>query len=406
MSTTNTPNMGLIVPGVGSEAGPDYAIEINNDLNIVDVHDHSPGSGVPITPSGLNINAELTFNNQSATSLASLTLVPQTITPVSISTLYNSGGDLFFIDGLGNNIPITSLGSVAGTPGSIANLVSPASASYVAISQKFVWQSGANTAADMDFGAAIMRNLSPNSTYSLTLQPPAALSNDYVITLPTQPTVTSFLTMDNAGNIFSSPALVGSLTTSNLSASAGILGSQIAATTITGSNIVNSTITGAKVANATLSDTQIIPGGITNASIGSVATTKITGNLAYVSSTVSASVQTPGTSYAVMTGFAGTTITGSQDARQYLVTVSCLTDPGYWSSTPTDLIYFRIQDAVGGNVRYYTFDTVGQNAFNFSYIATTTAGVSTITFQGYIKTATLGTTITIPSLAVTVKELL
>lgn len=194
-----SPNMNLVIPGVGTEAGPTYALDVNTSLTSIDQHDHSPGKGVQITPAGININTNLSFNNHFLTQAAGITLLSQSTTP-ALNTVYELANDLYFVDGLGNNIRITNAGGVAGTPGSISNLTPPASANYVAFSSTFVWQSDVNVAANMDFGAAIMRNLSPNSTFALTLQPPA-LSSNYTLTLPYLPAAQSIMTLDNAGNI-------------------------------------------------------------------------------------------------------------------------------------------------------------------------------------------------------------
>lgn len=202
MSYNLSPNMNLPIPVVGNEPGPNYAQDINNSLTLIDGHDHSPGSGTPITPSGLNINATLDVKSNFINNIAGLTLTAPGFIP-GVGTIYESGTDLYFVDGLGNNVRITQSGGVAGSPGSIANLTSPASASYVAGTSTFVWQSNTNIAANMDFGAAIMRNLSPNSTFALTLQPPAALGSNYSLTLPTVPSVVSFLTVNNSGVISS-----------------------------------------------------------------------------------------------------------------------------------------------------------------------------------------------------------
>ena len=220
--------MNLQIPGVGTEAGPLYATEINTTLVTLDRHDHTQGNGVPITPAALNINANVSFNNNLITNLAGMTLIAQASIPAS-NTIYQSGNDLFFVDGLGTNIPITKNGAVAGTPGSIANLVSPASASYVAGNQTFVWQSLIGIAANMDFGSAILRNLTPNSTFSLTLQPPT-LTSSYTLTLPIIPAQTAFMTMDNTGKMRTDTPLIGALTTSNLSSSANIIGTQLSPT--------------------------------------------------------------------------------------------------------------------------------------------------------------------------------
>ena len=63
--------MSLPVPAVGNESGPQYAFDLNGCFAIIDGHNHSPGSGVQINPSGILINADLPFGNNNATSLRS-----------------------------------------------------------------------------------------------------------------------------------------------------------------------------------------------------------------------------------------------------------------------------------------------------------------------------------------------
>lgn len=197
MSTTS-PNMSLILPTVGDTNGPDYALQQNQSFTLVDQHDHSSGKGVQITPAGININTNLAMNGFFVSNTAGLTLTAQGSIPTS-NTIYESGVDLYYVDGLGNNVRITQSGALAGTPGSIAGLVAPASATYVPASSKFVWQSNTNIAANMDMGAAIMRNLSPDSTFALTLQPPAGLSANYTLTLPALPGALAVMSLDNTG---------------------------------------------------------------------------------------------------------------------------------------------------------------------------------------------------------------
>lgn len=197
-----TANMNLTVPSVGVTVGPEYANQINASLNIIDSHDHSAGNGVKITPSGLNINSDLPFSENNLTSVRSVRFTSQS-TPLALTTdldcLYTSGVDLYYNDGNGNQVQITSGGGVAGSPGSITGLVSPASASYVSGSQTFVWQSDANTAANMDAGSLLLRNITASS-FALTLSPPTLTSN-YSIVLPVLPVSQTFLTIDASGNM-------------------------------------------------------------------------------------------------------------------------------------------------------------------------------------------------------------
>jgi len=218
-----SPNMSLPVPIVSVAPGPDYAQDVNNCLAILDQHTHAFGSGIQITPDGLNINNDLTFQDNNITFLKTIQFSSQTttipaVTPY-IDCLYVSGVDLYYNDGANNIVRITQSGGVAGSPGSIANLTSPASASYVAGDQTFVWESGANTAANMDFGAAIFRNITPGSN-GVTISPPPALAADYGIQLFTAlPTGPSFVTIDSAGNLAATIPTAQGITLSNLAPS-------------------------------------------------------------------------------------------------------------------------------------------------------------------------------------------
>jgi hypothetical protein len=202
--STISPNMNLTIPSVGITLGPAYASQINSTLNIIDTHDHSSGSGVRITPSGLNINSELPINNNNIISIRSARFQSQgslLALTTDLNCLYVSGVDLYYNDGNGNQVRVTDSGGIAGTPGSIANLVSPASASYVSGSQTFVWQSAANTAANLDAGSIRLREILAGSN-AVTLSVVSPLTSNYTLTLPVPPATTqTFLAIDASGNI-------------------------------------------------------------------------------------------------------------------------------------------------------------------------------------------------------------
>ena len=234
MSYTLSPNMNLPVPGVGSEAGPQYATDVNNSLTLIDQHNHSPGSGVQITPAGINISSNLPFNSNFATGVAGLTLSAQSSTP-SVNTLYESGVDLYWVDGNGNNIRLTQLGTVAAAPGNITGLAAPAT--YISSSATFQFQSTTTAAANLDAGSINLRNLSPNSTYALTLSAPAGLSNNYTLQLPTIPSQTSFMQLSNAG-----------IMTATVAPDNNTL--EVPAQGITATQIANNTVTNAQLASS------------------------------------------------------------------------------------------------------------------------------------------------------------
>lgn len=272
MPVNNSPNMNMPIPAVGEEPGPDYAIDVNNSLTIVDGHTHSPGSGVQITPSGINISSDLTFSSNNALSLRTAKFTPQSA-PLAlagdIGCIYVSGVDLYFNDVNGNQIAITNAGSVAGTSGSIANLVAPASATYVAIGTTFVWQSNVNTPANMDGASYLLRNLAANSK-ALTLSPPAAMGADYTITLPSLPAANNtFLTISTSGNI-ASAVTVDNVTleiATNLIQikDSGVSTAKIANSAVTTAKIADANVTNAKMATNSVGTTNLIDGSVTKA---------------------------------------------------------------------------------------------------------------------------------------------
>lgn len=281
MSSTNSPNMNLIIPTVGTQPGPTYASDINNSLTLIDQHDHTNGSGVPITPAAININSALDFDSNFATGIAGLVFSTSGSAPATNATLYQTGDDLYFVDGLGNDVRITQSGGVAGSPGSIANLASPASATYVSGTSTFVWESNTGIAANMDGGSVLLRNLSPNSTYALTLAPPSALASNYTITLPSLPASTLPVKITSAGAMSASQLVTADIGTGVVTATQlapnAVETAKILDGAVTTDKILNSAVTAAKISSAVLwnksqtftsNDTFAVPAGVTNVLVG------------------------------------------------------------------------------------------------------------------------------------------
>jgi hypothetical protein len=276
MASTITPNMNLIVPTVGQEAGPQYAFDLNSSLTIIDQHNHAPGSGVQINPNGLDINSNLTFNNNAATALLATVFMPQT-SLATLGAVYVSGSDLYYNDLAGNVIRLTASGSPAGGAGSITGLPSgTAGVAYAA--GTFTFSEATNTPANIAAGSIMIGNNTALSKY-LTLSAPAALASNYTITLPLLPSSQKIVTLDNTG-LMSAPwtfdnstigvssntieVLPGGITTTQI-ASGTILGSNIAASTITGSNIASNTVaptnlTAKVVAQSSITSQVLTPG--------------------------------------------------------------------------------------------------------------------------------------------------
>jgi len=225
-NVTISPNMGLPVPNVGVDVGPDWANNLNACLSVVDGHSHVSGSGVQITPAAININADLPFNNtNNLVTVRSLRLFPNTL-PIAASSpdlgcIYEAGVDLYYNDGNGNQIRITQGGSVAGASGTITGLPSgTASASFSAATGTFIWGQATSTAANMDAATLILRYPgsypTPAGKY-ISIQAPSSLATGFSFTLPNNtPSVNqSALVSDTSGNIsYMNPDDIGSAMTS------------------------------------------------------------------------------------------------------------------------------------------------------------------------------------------------
>lgn len=229
--------MNLPVPGVGNEDGPQWATDLNNCLAIVDQHNHSPGSGVQITPSGLNINSMLTMNNNDLSQIHGLLMTTQNSDLSNINTAYVKSGDWYLNDGAGNHIRITSGGSIVGGTGNIIGLGGGAAVTYVNASTKFVFTDNSSNPAALDSGALIIRQTDAVSPLAVTLQSPNALGANYSLTLFTAiPAQTNIVILDSTGNL-------GSAT---YQATADLIG---AAMTPTGSNPLVNSITSSVAAD-------------------------------------------------------------------------------------------------------------------------------------------------------------
>lgn len=250
--------MNLIDPGVGSDPGPNYAIQLNQSLSLIDQHDHSFGKGVQITPSGININSTLPLNNNVLSGVQAVVLQAQgsAITSLqSLSAAPGSGGsvtDLFFTDGSGNTIQITKSGIVNSTAATIPG------ESYSA--GTFTWtqtqSSLPTTPANFDIGSITLRPNTAATTQGITLTPPS--TGSYSINFPTTvPASQKIVTLDNSGNLEANYDVDNSTLTISSNtikvANNGITSTQIANNTITTNQISNSAgITKAQLATNVL----------------------------------------------------------------------------------------------------------------------------------------------------------
>lgn len=143
MPLSPTPNMGLSKPEPSVTTGPQWAQMLNELIDLLDAHDHTSGRGTQIQASALDINADLDFQNNDATSLRSVRY--QLLTSLLAASddkgcTYVKDGNLYYNNSAGAAVQITSGTSVvsaitgaftATTPGSYPYTVSAGDAQRV-----------------------------------------------------------------------------------------------------------------------------------------------------------------------------------------------------------------------------------------------------------------------------------
>lgn len=198
--STQTPNMSLYQPQIGVDSGLVWEQQMNANSSTVDQHNHSAGSGVQITPSGMMINADLPFQGNNAISLRSVRLSAQA-SPISGSSdlgcVYVSGVDLYYNDENGNQVRITSGGTVNATSSGISS--GTASASFS--SGVLVVNSSSNAPANIQCASLLMGNTGVSGSFYLTLSPPSSLASNYSLTLPPLPAQTNVVVLGTDGTL-------------------------------------------------------------------------------------------------------------------------------------------------------------------------------------------------------------
>lgn len=184
-----TPNMTLTLPVVSVTPGPTYATEINAAFDAVDEHDHTTGKGARVPTAGLDINADLSFDDNDATDVRTVAFSSQG-SPLSLSdvnAVYVSDGDLYFNDGSGTSIQLTADGTLnAASIGGIGGdyTTSTAALFYTAASKVFTFEQSTNTAAKLDCGDITIHLTTSPSQPGITLASPSIVGA-YTLTLPT-----------------------------------------------------------------------------------------------------------------------------------------------------------------------------------------------------------------------------
>jgi hypothetical protein len=362
-----SPNMNLQVPSPGNTQGPQWATALYTDLySIIDQHNHSTGQGVPIGANGISLTSNLPLNNNSLTTINSLVFTPQT-SVTTLDALYVQGVDLYFTDGNGHVVQLTSGGLVNATSSGISS--GTASASFSG--STLVVNEASNTPGNVQCGSVLIGNNLASSNF-VTLEAPAALASSYDLVLPLRPaSVTSFVTIDTSGNM----GTASSISPAQI-ASGSITGSQIASATITGSNIASGTVTGSNIGSGT----------VTGGSGGNLASGTVTNsNLAALNYAESGSIifSTNATSFTGVIGLTATLTTVGRPVFVGLISdnASASTDYGIVTTTSINGALRFLTDGSQTGV-YQISDAMTCPASMFSTILTSLgAGSHTFTCQ-------------------------
>jgi len=198
--------MSLVLPVVSSTLGPTFATWINTALATIEEHDHTTGKGIKVPSAALNLNADVPLSGYSlydAKSYRVRDAVSELTGADWARGLHAVGDDLWWCNGSGKAVQITSGTSIVGTSGSITGLSSPASAVYTAGTGTCTWVQNANRAMTQDAGRVKIRDesVTDGTAKAAILSAPEGLAADYTLTLPgaLPGSGTKFLRVDSDG---------------------------------------------------------------------------------------------------------------------------------------------------------------------------------------------------------------
>ncbi len=186
MSTTTT-QMGLKVPQI-NDPSPGYVNDFATSLGLLDAHDHTSGKGAAITQSAIALTDKLNMSNQTLGNTRSVQLTAQA--PVLSAaadngSIFNFGGDLYYLNGSNQLVQLTSggkaLGGIGGDYGASGSL---AQVTFNAATQTYgFYQTNGTSLATGSFGplSGTTGSFNSVSTGSLTASTTAAISGNATI---------------------------------------------------------------------------------------------------------------------------------------------------------------------------------------------------------------------------------
>lgn len=188
---TTLPNMSLTVPVRGASGSGHWADTLDQDLALLDAHDHSSGKGALVRTAGIGINADLSFGSSwAATALNRVTF--SSVAPVAANkSLFVSSTDdeLYWRSAAGANVKVTDASSL-----NVAAFTGGFGGDYTAVSAEAAYddanlrytfkQGGGSLWARMASGEVRILETSSSESVYVGLAAPAALAGSYTMAWP------------------------------------------------------------------------------------------------------------------------------------------------------------------------------------------------------------------------------
>lgn len=202
-----TPNMNITLPTPEVTTGPEWANQIVDAFDNVDAHDHTSGKGVKIPVAGLNINADLEFNDFNAIELKSTRYSNNSSVLSSTfdkNCLYFVNGNLFINNAAGTSVQLTSgnsinLSTVGTIGGDYGQPGVTASATYSNTTKTFSWTQAPTQAAKMAVGDLIVYETIAGAN-PITIKSTSGVTVGYDYWLPQSGPTANQLWRQNSGS--------------------------------------------------------------------------------------------------------------------------------------------------------------------------------------------------------------
>jgi hypothetical protein len=198
-----TPNMNLTLPVVSQTPGPTWASEINADLAVIDAHNHTSGKGALVPVAGLDIDADLSLATHALTDVTKAVLLDQG-SVATLNAVYAVGGDLYWTNGGGTPVQITSGNAVnVGVTGNISNMVGNCAVLYNSglFSYVFYDALGAKASIICDSISLDQTVLNPSGAVSLTLPAAVPAGDSFVVATSTGVTSATLSLVSQTGYV-------------------------------------------------------------------------------------------------------------------------------------------------------------------------------------------------------------